>query len=187
MSSISETGFTVCITQSLSICFSDCLQDGLARLTCVLQAVAWTFAGIAVALSAGRYAIRLRTGSGLHWDDLFHGLALLTLVIHHIIYTAVTPQVYDSSAHITTPEANPSPADVSKFLRLKFATLMLLWITFYLIKASFLAFYRELFGVSGVFLRAWWAVIGLTFVTFWIGFLSLLWMCGAPLDLFVAG
>ena len=56
----------------------------------------------------------------------------------------------------------------------------LLWVTLYLVKASFLALMWCVFSVSAGFRKAWWIVTVYTFITFWIIFLSRFWQCGGP-------
>ena len=70
----------------------------------------------------------------------------------------------------------------SDYPRYVLAVEMLAWMTLYLVKASFLAFYWSLFRISAFFRRAWWAISVYTFLTFWPLFLSQLWRCGNPLE-----
>ena len=62
---------------------------------------------------------------------------------------------------------------------------MQFWVCIYLIKLSFLLFYRKIFGVNRIFMRAWWIVALFQFITFWACFLAPLWSCVSPSQLFV--
>ena len=153
----------------------------------MIQTVAWTFAGAAVGLTIGRYAIRIRMLKGLRWDDLFHGLAVIALIAYLVVYTFEIPEAHSASLHVEGVDPDPSTAEVEYLFRLKVASTILLWVVFYLIKLSFLMFYRQIFEISTSFRRAWWAVIAFTLLTFLIGFLAIFWMCGAPTELFHVG
>ncbi|MCJ1334196.1 hypothetical protein MMC10_010903 [Thelotrema lepadinum] len=55
---------------------------------------------------------------------------------------------------------------------------ILVWSSFWLVKASFLALMWSIFGVSRGFRIAWWSVTAYTFITYWPVILSELWICG---------
>lgn len=116
---------------------------------------------VAIVLTLGRFYIRWRS-SGLGWDDLFNGLALLCL-----IGFAADPDASDP----TTPA----------LWETVLASDLLIWAILWLVKASFLALCWTIFKVSPSFRKAWWIVTVYTFVTFWPCFLAVLWQCGDPL------
>ena len=123
----------------------------------------------------GRFYIRFRR-SVAKFDDLFTGLALATLLAFAAISQLIT-NIEVEGFH-SDPFADEST--YSTFMKYEMAVSMLAWMTLYLVKASFLALCRSVFGVSTGFRRAWWIVASYTFITAWPIILSLLWQCGSP-------
>ena len=72
---------------------------------------------------------------------------------------------------------------ISVFLRLNVAAILLSWCCLYAIKVSFLLLYRQIFQVSKGFIRAWWITSIIVFVTFWILFAGTITKCGTASDL----
>jgi len=155
-----------------------------------LTALAWTFTAAATVLTVGRFAIRYvirnATFRSLQIDDIFHGLACLVLIGYIITYTIAFPLNYKVEffeAGLSTIE--PTLAELDHYFHLIIAVSATFWIINYLVKFSFLTFYRTLFGVSREFMRAWWCVLAFTIVTFMANFISVFWACGTPRDLFI--
>ena len=145
------------------------------------------FTGAAIVLTAGRYAIRLKTVKTLKVDDYIHGVAVIFLIGYVSTYTAMFPLNYSVEFWIAGVGEQPSDPDLKRYFHLEIAVSLLFWIVIYLVKCAFLLFYRFLFGVSKTFMRAWWAVCVFTVVTFLINFTSVFWACEAPRHLFVLG
>ena len=143
------------------------------------------FTGIGTVLTVGRYAIRFKTINELKADDYVHGLALLALVCYVSTYNVMLP--LNSESLTAGAQEQPLDSDLKRYARLVVAVSAQFWVVIYLVKASFLLFYRLLFGVSQNFMKAWWAVNAFTTVTFFINFLAVFWSCGAPSHLFVIG
>ena len=138
-------------------------------------------------LTAGRYAIRLRTVKKLQADDYVHGVALLVLIGYISTYTVMFPLNYSIEFWVAGRGEEPSARDLKRYFRLEIAVSLLFWIVITLVKFAFLLFYRLIFGVSRPFMRAWWAVTVFTMITFLICFLSVLWACESPQHLLVTG
>ena len=146
--------------------------------------MAWTFTGSALVLTAGRFIIRYRTLRKLQLDDALHGLAALVLVAYVVTYTISFPSLYPFLHQ--GPEAVEPPPDIEldRFFHRAIAISATFWVTIYLIKFSFLVFYRTLFGILSSFMVAWWIVFVFTIVTFSANFVAIFWVCGTPEDLF---
>ncbi|KAK6593133.1 hypothetical protein ACHAPC_004623 [Botrytis cinerea] len=154
-------------------------KDGLVALT-------WSFTGVAVALTAGRYTIRWRGFHKFQIDDIIHGLACLVLIGYCITYTIAFPLNYKVEFFVAgLSNEVPTPAEMDSYFHFIIAVSATFWIINYLVKFSFLTFYRLIFGVSKKFMIAWWCVFGFTVVTFFINFISVFWACGKAEDLYV--
>ena len=156
-------------------------------LTDTGKALAWTFTIAAIVLTAGRYAIRGWMLRKLDWDDATHLLALVVLVAYVATYTAMFPINYAVEDWVTGNGDMPSVAVLELYLHYEMAVWLLFWVIIYLVKFSFLLFYRSIFGVSRIFKKAWWAVTVFTFLTFWACFFAMLWSCNTPSQLFIVG
>lgn len=145
------------------------------------------FTGTGILLTAGRYAIRQKTVQSLKADDYIHGLAQVLLIGYVSTYTVMFPLNYSVEFWVAGLGEEPSAFDLRRYFHLEIAVSLLFWIIIYLVKFSFLALYRFLFGVSRNFMRAWWLVAGFTALTFLINFISVFWACEAPRRLFILG
>lgn len=153
------------------------MQD---RLLTQRQSVNWALTGIAVALTLGRYIIRYFNSRRLYWDDAVHLFALVILVTHG----ATNELTLDSKARLRDAmKSTPSPSE-SHLLglheynhRLSTVNNCFLYLVFWIVKASFLLFYRLLFQTSAAFKKGWWGVTAFTFLTFWIPIAGVLTTC----------
>ena len=98
-------------------------------------------------------------------DDIFCGLSLATLLATYIVFSL---------------GPNGSTSDAVLLLKLAVAYQLLRWTTLYLVKASFLALCWHVFNVSETFRKAWWIVVGYTFLSYWPVILNFFWICGDP-------
>ena len=85
------------------------------------------------------------------------------------------------------PELNPEAGDDLRyeathllFFRLNTAGVLLTWLCLYAIKLSFLLFYRRIFQISRGFMQAWWVVLVIVVLTFWILIAGSITQCGSP-------
>lgn len=119
-------------------------------------------------------------------DDLTHAIAVIIL----IPYQSIGTMIYPVSIQLEAYGAQTSVASIAAFERLfhlTFAGQFLFWIILYAVKFTFLIFFRQIFGVNRVFMRWWWALFVYTWLAFIASFLTALWVCGDPSDLFVLG
>lgn len=145
------------------------------------------FYGAAVALTVGRYVIRVQHVKKLQLDDYFHGFSLIVMLGYMITYTVMFPLNYSVEFFAAGIGPPPSNEYLNRYFHLEIAVSLLFWVVIYGIKFTFLVFYREIFGVSQIFIRIWSAVVVFTIITFWLCFISVLWACGTPVQLFVVG
>jgi len=152
-----------------------------------LVALTWTFTAVGIVLTAGRYYIRKRIIGSFDWDDLTHGLAVIVLIGYISTYYTgfnrdYVVEFWSASGGTQEP---PSDSVLKAYFRGIVGATMQFWVCIYLIKLSFLLFYRKIFGVNRNFMRAWWIVAIFQFITFWACFLAPLWSCVSPSQLFV--
>jgi len=141
-------------------------------LLTILQGVSWAFAGLAFILTGGRFWIRCTIIKKLSWDDAVHLLALLLLLAQIAIVSGATTVIYHP--------ANLTQKDLSFYLRLDIAGVFISWCCFYAVKISFMLLYRRLFQISERFMKAWWIVMAIVFLTFWPLIVGILTECGSP-------
>ena len=147
----------------------------------------WSFTGVGLALTAGRFAIRQRLSGKFQASDYLNLLAALLLVAFVALYSYHFP-VFFSVVFAAIGIGPPVTDDtVVLFFQLDVGLSLLFWVIMYLVKFSFLMLYRSLFGVSRAFRRAWWAVAGFTFLTFWPCLFTALCVCGPPRNLVSVG
>ncbi|KAL8792373.1 MAG: hypothetical protein Q9195_005076, partial [Heterodermia aff. obscurata] len=77
-------------------------------------AITWVFTGAGIVLTAGRYAIRLRTVKKLQADDYVHGAALLVLIGYVSTYTVMFPLNYSVEFWVAGRGEEPSARDLTR-------------------------------------------------------------------------
>ena len=140
-----------------------------------------------IALTAGRYAIRLQDSRKLQWDDAIQGLALAVLIAYCATYATHYQLYYDVEYYAAGTGPSPSTSDIIVYFKTEVAVTMLFWVIVYLVKFAFLMLYRTIFWINPLFRKAWWVVAAFTGLTFLLCFISSLWGCGKPSDLFIPG
>ncbi|CAF9930985.1 MAG: hypothetical protein ALECFALPRED_004773 [Alectoria fallacina] len=145
----------------------------------ILAAVSWVFTGVAILLTAGRYWIRCKIIKRLSWDDAAHLLALLLLVAQISIVSGAASMIYQI-ANYETGDDEHYQAKHSLFVRLNIAGILITWCCLYAVKISFLLLYHRIFRISEKFIQAWWMVLGIVVLTFWILVGGSLTECGSP-------
>ena len=145
----------------------------------VLIAVSWTFTGLAILLTAGRFWIRCKIIRRLSWDDAAHLLGLLLLVTQVSIVSGAASMIYRASGYEAGDDSHYK-AEHLRFVRLDVAGILITWCCLYAIKLSFLLLYHRIFQISQNFITAWWIVLGIVVLTFWILIAGSLTECGSP-------
>lgn len=158
------------------------LLDSVLTLT-RRQATIWTFAGIDVALTAGRYYIRrTRTSKRLRWDDFLHGVALVCLIALSAVSSYELPAVFNVLG-FQPEESVPTDAQVLKYIKLNMVQNMLFPTVLFSVRLSFLAMYWNIFQLVDSFRIAWYCVTTYICVAFLATLLCNLWICGSPSQL----
>ena len=109
-----------------------------------------------------------------------HLLAFVVLITHG----ATNQLSLDSKAAITVATAakpKPSQAQLIGLYEhnqaLSTVNNCFLYLVFWLVKLSFLLFYRLLFQASATFKKVWWGVLAFTLLTFWVPIAGVLSTC----------
>ena len=139
----------------------------------------WALTGLSGALTAGRYAIRAFNTRRLYWDDLAHLVALLVLISHGVT-NEITSNAKVQLAHATATKGESQTKLLNLYYHVRYLNTVnncLLYLVFWVVKVSFLLFYRFLFVTSAPFRKAWWAVMAFTLLTFWVPIAGVLVTC----------
>lgn len=167
---------------SLEVSVSDgdhrCFLDPLTYS----KAFAWTMTAITILFSAGRYAITAVSKKRIQWDGVTHLLALLAM----IAMVGLFQSLFHDGYYITAIQKKllPQPSQqmfVEIYVRFKKRSngiALLFFTSTWLVKISFLLFYRGIFEINKNFRRAWWAVLTFVFVTYWVTVAGVLTQCG---------
>ena len=146
----------------------------------VLAGVSWGFTGLAISLTATRFWIRSKVTKRLAWDDAAHLLGLLLLIAQVSIVSGATSMIYRIAIDEEDEDKRRYEAEHLLFVRLDFAGILITWSCLYAIKLSFMLLYHHIFRISEKFIRAWWIVLGIVFLTYWILIAGSLTECGSP-------
>lgn len=106
------------------------------------------------------------------WDDVFNGLALLSLLAFCSTYQIYGPSKYNVQLYEEGINLKDTAYDFDKLKKFNDATIMIFWCVIHFVKASFLALYWMLFELSRKFRIAWWILAVYTTMSFLI---TLLW------------
>lgn len=145
----------------------------------VLAAISWVFTGLAVLLTGGRYWIRYKIIKRISWEDAAHLMGLLLLIAQVSIISWAASSIY-GNVNLEVGDDVHFKADHSLFVRLNVAGVLLTWCCLYAIKISFLLLYHHIFQISKTFIRAWWIVLAIVILTFWVLIAGSLTQCGSP-------
>ncbi|KAL8964719.1 MAG: hypothetical protein Q9183_004258 [Haloplaca sp. 2 TL-2023] len=158
-------------------------------LTFHLQTVIWLVVAMAILFAIVRFLIRVFALKKLLPDDFAVAAALVVLLSLAIMYEYATPIMFELD-RITrgldpfTPEFLPRAAI---FLKLQFAIIVLFWTSIWVVKVSFLLFYRTLFTGLREHMVNWWLVAGMTAITYLLCWAFQLGSCVPISDYFILG
>lgn len=145
----------------------------------ILTAVSWLFTGLAISLTAGRFWIRYKIIKKFSWDDAAHLLGLLLLVAQVSIVSVAASMIYQITNYEVGDDRHYE-AEHLLFVRLNVAATLVTWCCLYAIKMSFLLLYHRIFQISQKFIQAWWIVLGIVSLTFFVFVAGSLTQCGSP-------
>ena len=152
----------------------------------VLTAVSWVFTTLAILLTGCRFWIRGKIIKKFSWDDAAHLLGLLLLIVQVSAVSVAASQLY-RVGNLEAGDKSRFEDGHLLFVRLNLVAILTTWFCLYAIKLSFLLLYHRIFQVSKIFIRAWWIVLAVVTITFWILIAGSLTGCGSPLALEHAG
>jgi hypothetical protein len=139
--------------------------------------------GLAIVLTVGRFAIHWRKNRKIRWDDNLNGAALLTMIGFIITYQLYVPIEYNAELYaLGLSDHAPTNRDIDLDMKYQMANILLFWLTIYLVKASFLALYWQIFEVSQGFRKAWGVIAAFTGLGFVLTLIGVFCHCGKPQD-----
>ncbi|KAI4228834.1 MAG: hypothetical protein L6R36_001336 [Xanthoria steineri] len=132
-----------------------------------LEIIIWLAVGIALLLAIARWGIRwyfLR----LLWDDAAVAVAVLLDLSLAAMYRYIIPTMFelDKVAKGEEPSTTAFLLRAATYLKLQFAIIVLFWTTVWVVKISFLLFYRNLFASLREHMIGWWITAGFTAVAY---------------------
>ena len=120
------------------------------------QATSSVFFGLAIVTAIVRIGVRLYYFRKFFTDDYFLLLALASLIACQYLYLTVTvPGIVNLIPEMSKSHMHTNPEEKAKQLELSNVAQMLIWVTVFAVKFSFLFHFRQL--IERVpWLRAWW-------------------------------
>ena len=141
-----------------------------------------------MAVSSGffifRIHVRLKVFQRLHLDDAFVLVALLLTIANATLWQVTSNDLYLGIA--VSDGQQPLPHDLSKiyvYLHSQFASVFIYVMSLWLVKFSFLWFFRGLGNKIKRQQLVWWLVLGFTAVSFVIELAILDYKCLASISL----
>ena len=144
-----------------------------------LKGTNWVLTGLAGALTVGRLALRSIGAKRFFWDDLVHCIALAVLIAHGITNSITNDAKVRLSIESAT-RGESQTALLNMYYHVRYLNTInncLLYMVFWVVKISFLLFYWFIFSSSKAFKTAWWIVMAITLLTFWVPIAGLLATC----------
>jgi hypothetical protein len=145
---------------------------------------------VAAVLTAFRLWIRITKLKKLFWDDFWHVLAFVLLIVQAIIYVYMSPILYDMARRVSG-EGQYTVAffevEIPLYLRLQFTVIGMFYSCLWSIKLSFMIFYRRFFKDLRDHMIAWWIVMVITLLTYLGAWLCMMFSTGSPQGFFNIG
>ena len=122
------------------------------------------------------------------WDDLTHFLALVAAIGMSASFQILYPDAFfltDLERGFGTPISPAATVELwTKDKRVQHALISMFLVSTWLVKITFMLFYRELFKINRKFMIAWWAVLAFVVLSWWAVFGStVLAACGRVQDM----
>ncbi|KAL8906929.1 MAG: hypothetical protein Q9171_006062 [Xanthocarpia ochracea] len=129
-----------------------------------LETIIWLVVAIAILFTFFRFTIRSYVLKKLLWDDIAVALATLINLSLAVMYRYIIPIMFelDKVANGEEPVTQAFLTRAVIFLKLQFAIIVLFWTTVWVVKISFLIFYRQLFTGLPEHMLGWWLTSGFT-------------------------
>lgn len=154
-----------------------------------IQTVIWLVIAIALLFTCFRFVIRLYALRKLLADDVAVAAALVLLLSLAIMYHYAIPPMF---AVVQVAEGEKAftasfQDQAAVYLRLQFAIIVLFWTTIWVVKTSFLIFYRTVFAGLPEHMLGWRLVAGFTALTYLLCWAFQLASCVPVPDYFILG
>ncbi|KAF2404903.1 hypothetical protein EJ06DRAFT_485279, partial [Trichodelitschia bisporula] len=129
-----------------------------------LLATTWTMASVATVFFIARMVVRIKYSRAVFVDDALACFALVCLIANAIVITLMCPMMYATLqlASLGLGRRANLFDDVILYMRYQFSSTLLFWTCIWLVKASFLAFFKRLTLNLKAHTIAWWVIAGLT-------------------------
>ncbi|KAH8697813.1 hypothetical protein BGW36DRAFT_379522 [Talaromyces proteolyticus] len=154
-----------------------------------LSALNWVGVALALVLVAIRTYIQYRNAKRFFINDYWIFLAMLIHIATAIVYQTAIPAMYELayvSAGVEPTEGFTDRANM--FLRLIFASDLLLWTTLWCVKFSLLFFFWRLFdSVQSPMRIFWWIMVAVTAATYSTSVVLQMFACFPIRDFFTIG
>ncbi len=143
-------------------------SDQKTRSYSSVQTTIWLVVAIAILFAFFRFTIRLYALRKLLADDVAVAGALLLLISLAVMYKYAIPNMFEV-VRVAQGEEVFTLAFMSRatiFLKLQFAIIVLFWTEIWVVKISFLIFYRNVFSGLPEHMLGWRLVAGFTGLTY---------------------
>ncbi|KAL8733325.1 MAG: hypothetical protein Q9166_002149 [cf. Caloplaca sp. 2 TL-2023] len=133
-----------------------------------LETIIWLVVAIAILFALFRFTIRLYVLKRLQSDDGAVVNAVVLLLAMAAMYRKATPIMFklDKVAKGEEPPTAAFLAEAPVFLKLQFAIIVMFWTEIWMVKISFLIFYRNLFTGLPEHMLGWWFALGFTVLAY---------------------
>ncbi|CAI6228983.1 unnamed protein product [Periconia digitata] len=149
-----------------------------------LVALVWLLTSIACTLTIGRFAIYWNRKKIIGPEIILNGIASVLLVGFTATWQVLVPKAYEAAISRLGHSGNPSTPrhDSLATRQVDLTNALFFWLCIYLVKASFLILYWNLFHVSTRFRIAWVAVVIYASLGLIVTIAFRLTACGSPGD-----
>ena len=151
-------------------------------LTNVTQVTSGIFFTIAILAAIVRTIIRIRLNQRLELDDGFLSLACVCFIATTILLYKMMADIYLFESLVSQPGSVVDPLEIFQkvvwFENSDSAYLFVTWTAIFLVKASFLTFFRRLIDRVGKMVTYWKVVVSITIVVF--GFCACIGFIACP-------
>ena len=153
------------------------------------QIVIWLVVATGLFFAILRFTIRGYVFKKLLWDDAAVVVAVILHIVLAVMYKYIIPTMFELDK-IANGEEVLGPAFLPRaavFLKMQFAIIVLFWTIIWIVKVSFLIFYRKLYERLPGRMLAWYMVSAFTAVTYLLCWAFQLGSCVPIQHYFVLG
>lgn len=172
---------------SLEVC--SCIRLLRRLLMALAQTIIWLVVAIAILFALFRFGIRIIALRKLLADDVAVAGALLLLLSLAVMYEYAIPIMFDVVKVAKGEEEFTASFQTraTVYLKLQFAIIVLFWTTIWVVKISFLIFYRSIFAGLPEYMLGWWLAASFSALTYLLSWAFQLASCIPISGYFVLG